>query len=164
VAGIEADLRREILVVWRRFEQGKRGETREDELGNRGRRLRVPFGLWSEGKREGIMGGFLYGRGGNRWIRRCQQVGPVGQREREKGDAGLGWFGCWVGGSGSAQLGWFLFFLFFSVSVFFLSFANWLQTDSNNYVNFSKIQSINVGQSKTGFQNKIRFSIKPYKF
>jgi hypothetical protein len=36
VARIEADLWHEILVVRRRFEQGKRGETGEDELGNRG--------------------------------------------------------------------------------------------------------------------------------
>jgi hypothetical protein len=102
--------------------------------------------------------------GADRWALSVRER----EREREKGDAGLGWFGCWAGGSGSAQLGWFLFFLFFflffSVSVFFLSFANWLQTYSNNFVNFSKIQSIKVGQSETGFQNKIRFSIKPYKF
>jgi hypothetical protein len=54
----------------------------------------------------------------------------------------------------------FLFYFLFC----FLSFAFWLPTDSNNFVNFSKIQSIKVGQSETSFQNKIRFSVKPYEF
>jgi hypothetical protein len=91
-------------------------------------------------------------------------------REKKRGErccALLGLLGGLAGPRARAGFGsvsFFFFLLFFSVSVFFLSFAIWLQSDSNNFVNFSKIQSIKVGQSKTGFHNKIRFSIKPYNF
>jgi hypothetical protein len=68
-------------------------------------------------------------------------------------------FPSWAGsaglGPGSAQVGWPLPFFFFfcsdsfsifCFSLFFITFAFWLQTDSNNFVIFSKIQSIKVGQ------------------
>jgi hypothetical protein len=72
---------------------------------------------------------------------------PAGLVPSRAGSAGLG--------PGSAQVGWPLPFFFFfcsdsfsifCFSLFFISFAFWLQTDSNNFVNFSKIQSIKVGQ------------------
>jgi hypothetical protein len=73
----------------------------------------------------------------------------------------------WASLSRASPVGCLFFFvmnfsILFSVLLFIFSF--WLQIDSNNLVKFSKIQSIKVGQSETSFQNKIRFSIKPYEF
>jgi hypothetical protein len=60
---------------------------------------------------------------------------PAGLVLSRAGSAGLG--------PGSSQVGWPLPFFFFFVLI---HFPFWLQTDSNNFVNFCKIQSIKVGQ------------------
>jgi hypothetical protein len=84
---------------------------------------------------------------GRRWVLRAQSVG-------------LAWVVLSrVGPVGCCPLFFCDIFLFC-----FLSFAFWLRTGSNNFVNFSKIQSIKVVQPGTSFQIKNRFSIKPYEF
>jgi hypothetical protein len=111
-----------------------------------------------------MAGGFHFqGERGKPLEKKKPTGGPCRSERERKGMRG--WAGSVAGLVAPGRPSWagFSFFLFFfSVSIFFLSFAIWLQTDSNNFVNFSKIQSIKVGQSETGFQNKIRFSIKPY--
>jgi hypothetical protein len=53
-------------------------------------------------------------------------------------------------------------FLIFCFTFYLLHFGSKLiQTTLQKKI---KIQSIKVGQSETSFQNKIRFSVKPYKF
>jgi hypothetical protein len=76
---------------------------------------------------------------------------------------------CWAAASGRAK--WLRFFFFFLFWFFFFLFSVLLHMFCilapnlfKQFVNFCKIQSVKARQSGTSFQNKIRFSIKPYEF
>jgi hypothetical protein len=151
-------LRRAISPCWRRLRLGFQREMGEGSMAS---------------IRKGLKGVRHYGRGrnerremasvsgvrGRRWGRWCRQVGsacqtgrwapPVGGENRERGlpfrfVSGPRLLGQ-TGLLGSLPF-FSLFFFFFCFLFYFISFAIWLQTDSNNFVNFSKIQSIKVGQ------------------
>jgi hypothetical protein len=93
-------------------------------------------------------------------------VGPFSAKKKEtegKKEGGVSGvlLGCCFGPAQVAEILPFFYSGSFSFCFLFcfISFVFSLQTYSNKFVNFCKIQSIKVGQSKTSFQNKIRFSI-----
>jgi hypothetical protein len=144
------------------FARGRRGES---ERRGRPTYRRVLDGHYCEIRRGVIAGRFWFpGReerageeGADMWGSTCQRGGqrsyvPIRVE---------GFLGCGLvqevgrnGAPGSVLYFYFLFFFsFFWFLIPFIAFAYWIQTDSNNFVKFSKIHSKVLNQHQTCFHN-----------
>jgi hypothetical protein len=93
-------------------------------------------------------------------------VGSTCQRKQFGGSFRAGLLGCCPG---PAQSCWVVFFCSDSFFLFVFCFASYIlyfgsKLIQTKFVIVVKIQSVKARQSGTSFQNKIRFSIKPYEF